>query len=373
MLNFRGDGQEQEEMRQLFNGLQSTLGTNSQQLLERLQIVLDVVNALDNAQLNLLDKTQENARQIVSLNSSFTTSFNELGKYLEESVNNLRERSEKLEARLSEQEKRAEAQSQITLERLRILETTLLERLEHLDDWKRTLPPDESAGEAAWLDHIKTDLRRLGHSEQLRGNAHLFAVQLAKHLRALQKLSIEIATRDTAHFTEKTMVQELDRTLFRPHFGVQWIDIGEDEYGGAGLKSRARAELRALETAILNYRRRLQQQLKQRHDFAPIHIVPYQTIFDPALHETTEMYSMPTSERDKDNRILGVERNGYQCGGEVLERAFVRRFLWDESAPVEESSAEENENVEVAETVAADKDDLSEEERERRLDEAMKL
>ena len=357
MLNFRGDGQEQAaqeqaQMQQLLNGLQNTLQT---------------VTALDNAQPNLLDKTQENARQIVNLNSSFTTSFNELAKFLEESVNALYERSEKIEAKLNEQERRAEMQAKLVNENLALL----LARLEHLDDWKRTLPPDESENELAWLEQIKTDLRRLGHSEQLRGNAHLFAVQLAKHLRALQKLSVEIATRDTAHFTDKTMVQELDRTLFRPHFGVQWIDIGEEEYGDGGMKSRARAELRALETAILNYRRRLQQQLKQRHDFAPISIVLQQTIFDPALHETTEMYSMPTSEREQDNRILGVERNGYQCGGEVLERAFVRRFLWDESAPVEEANVEEN--VEVVETVAVDGDDLSEEERERRLDEAMKL
>lgn len=343
---FGGDATEaaEEYLRQL-GALQDTLGQTAQELKSRLESLTAALNEVEIRQSGLENTVRQSA---ASLQQELQNLW-EAERIQDENLGALQEREQQIETKLAqlqgvlpasgvrienslqllrqflEEKLRAQA------ERLDALEKTLSPPLERLDEWRQTLPPADSSQESAWLNTVVDDLNQLETSGQLRGNARLFACRLAESLQQLREWEVKSAEIPADALCEEEAVQEMDRKLFRPHLDVAWVEIGDTE-----CEPRARAELRMLETAWINYRCRLQKRLQERHDFRPIHIVPGETRFDPDRHETTEFFTTPTADRERDNRIIGVERNGYQIGARVLRRALVRRYLWNKATIIED-------------------------------------
>ncbi|HEY0074073.1 MAG TPA: hypothetical protein VGB77_08235 [Abditibacteriaceae bacterium] len=218
-------------------------------------------------------------------------------------------------------------------------------------------PPGLSAPVAEreeWSGQVKTALREF---HEKGGPVGLFAHRLAAHLNDLTHLADEIATQDRAFWSGGNALDDLERRLFLPELGLRWDEVA------ANVDSAARSRLRSLETAVLQWRLAVREEVARRHGIAPLEVVPRETRFDATLHESNDFFTRSTDDKAKHDLIVAVEKPGYlqkQIGGfapRILRRALVTRFVWQPGAesPREQSETipQKHEDIETVQTIEA--------------------
>jgi molecular chaperone GrpE (heat shock protein) len=93
--------------------------------------------------------------------------------------------------------------------------------------------------------------------------------------------------------------------------------------GGENYYSRLYGLLNQLDTV----RCETQRVLQNKFGISPIMSVPGHSKFDPDLHEDNEAHRLPARTEDGDNNIYEQIRPGFVVNGEVMRKAYVKRYV----------------------------------------------
>jgi regulator of replication initiation timing len=270
--------------------------------------------------------------QLTELKDVTASRSAEIGRGFGESNSRIEQRLKVIEELLLEQ---SIAQQQEKKD----LALSLCERLDLLDDNALQTPPlasDKTDALEQWIAEIEEGLEA---SEDLRGDAGLLVRRLQEHLVDLQQLEDDVRERNSQYWCAEDQLDRLENTLFRPNLGITWSDMDSHV-----CSPYERGQLRVLETAVINYRLLVQQELRTKTGIGRLAVTPHETRFDAVLHETSDFYTRSTDVKEKHNLITAVERIGFGryfgsgVAPKVLRRATVRRYQYHSDVSLENNS-----------------------------------
>jgi len=175
------------------------------------------------------------------------------------------------------------------------------------------------ADEGGWVQSLRQTIGEL--EIQASANVHSLLDDFRDKLNQLENLSNErdISLAGSDSFEDPQRLRYLNTLLFQPP-SPKWSELGEED-----AEPDTWQQLRLLDDALWNYRRKLQRRLRTRIGFERIPVAAGDA-YDRKLHESH--LDSPTTQQDLSGRVAGMVESGFRLKDQVLRRAIVRRYSY---------------------------------------------